>query len=202
MTVIARATTRTLPAVATLAARTAFVRAIPRALGSLRLIEAIKRNLAFVIDLNDLDLHFVADVQHILDALHAALRNAGDVQQAVFRAKQVHEGAERLNGDDATVVHFAHLRLADDELKRVKDRLENECAEVDRLSEVVQSLREEVRRKPEKAEPERVERVEVPAPDARVIRSRVEKARVDGYEEGFAQGFREGAAYGKGHDAR
>ena len=94
------------------------------------------------------------------------------------------------------------LRLADDEIKRVKDRLENERAEVDRLSEVVRSLREEVGRKPEKAEPEMVERAEVPAPDSRVIRSRIEKAYVDGYEEGFAQGFKEGAAYGKGNYAR
>ena len=83
---------------------------------SLRLVKAIKRHLAAVIDLDNLHLHLVAHVEHILNLLHAALGHTGDVQEAIFTRKQVHKGTEGLDGDNATGVLLPHLGLLDDEL--------------------------------------------------------------------------------------
>lgn len=75
---VAGATARTIAALATLAATLALTAAgTSRGLG---LLEAIQRDLAAVVDLDDLDLDLVANVQNILDLLNAALGNAGDVQ--------------------------------------------------------------------------------------------------------------------------
>ena len=61
---------------------------------SLGLVKTIERDLAAIVDLNDDDLDLVAHVKDILDLLHAALGDAGDVQQAVLAGQQVDEGAE------------------------------------------------------------------------------------------------------------
>ncbi len=61
-------------------------------------------------------LDLVANVEDVLNLLDAALGDAGDVQQAVLTGQQVHEGAEGLDGDDATGVLLARLGNLDDEL--------------------------------------------------------------------------------------
>ena len=82
----------------------------------LGLIETIKRDLTAIVDLDDDDLDLVADVEDVLDLLHAALGDAGDVQQAVLTRQQIHEGTEGLDGYHATGVLLARLGNLDDEL--------------------------------------------------------------------------------------
>ena len=82
----------------------------------LGLVKTIERDLAAIVDLDDDDLDLVAHVEDVLDLLHAALGDAGDVQQAVLTGQQVHESAERLDGDNATGVLLARLGNLDDEL--------------------------------------------------------------------------------------
>ena len=105
--------TRTLTALEVLAVALGGTLGASRGLG---LVETIERDLAAIVDLDDDDLDLVAHVEDILDLLHAALGDAGNVQQAVLAGQQVHEGAERLDGDHATGVLLARLGNLDDEL--------------------------------------------------------------------------------------
>ena len=121
--VVAR-TARTVAALGTLATRTltaleVLAVALRGTLGAsrgLRLIQTVERDLAAIVDLDDDDLDLVAHVEDVLDLLHAALGDAGDVQQAVLTGQQVDEGAEGLDGDYATGVLLARLGNLDDEL--------------------------------------------------------------------------------------
>src|SRR5690606_34034229 len=71
-------------------------------------------NLAPVVDLEDLDLHFLAfgdDVGRLLDPL---VLHLGDVDEAVLAAHEVHERAEVDDVDDLAAVDLADLGLLDD----------------------------------------------------------------------------------------
>ena len=121
--VVAR-TARTVAALGALATRTlttleVLAVALGGTLGASRglgLVETIERDLAAIVDLDDDDLDLVAHVEDVLDLLHTTLGDAGDVQQAVLTGQQVHEGAERLDRDNATGVLLARLGNLDDEL--------------------------------------------------------------------------------------
>ena len=105
--------TRTLTALEVLAVALGGTLGTSRGLG---LVQTIERDLAAIVDLDDDDLDLVAHVEDVLDLLHAALGNAGNVQQAVLTGQQVDEGAEGLDGDHATGVLLARLGNLDDEL--------------------------------------------------------------------------------------
>ena len=105
--------TRTLTALEVLAVALGGTLGASRGLG---LVKTIERDLAAIVDLDDDDLDLVADVEDVLDLLHAALGDAGDVQQAVLTRQQVDEGAEGLDGDHTTGVLLARLGNLDDEL--------------------------------------------------------------------------------------
>ena len=105
--------TRTLTALEVLAIALGGTLGASRGLG---LIQTVERDLTAIVDLDDDDLDLVAHVKDILDLLHAALGDAGDVQQAVLAGQQVDEGAEGLDGDHATGVLLARLGNLDDEL--------------------------------------------------------------------------------------
>ena len=78
----------------------------------IRLVEAVKRNLARLrVDVEDLDLDDVAELKHVFDLVHTAISNARDVQQAVFGGRQLDERTEILDADDSTFVLLAHLAL-------------------------------------------------------------------------------------------
>ena len=83
--------TRTLTALEVLAIALGGTLGASRGLG---LIQTVERDLTAIVDLDDDDLDLVAHVKDILDLLHAALGDAGDVQQAVLAGQQVDEGAE------------------------------------------------------------------------------------------------------------
>ena len=83
--------TRTLTALEVLAVALGGTLGASRGLG---LIQAIERDLTAIVDLDDDDLDLVAHVKAILALLHAALGDAGDMQQAVLAGQQVDEGAE------------------------------------------------------------------------------------------------------------
>src|SRR5580704_9425920 len=82
--------------------------------------------LAAVVEAEQLDLHRIAffhDVAGLADALG---RQLGNVDEAVLRAEEVHEGTEIHHLDDFAVVDFADLRLRHDGLdpfERGADRL-------------------------------------------------------------------------------
>ena len=113
VTALGALATRTLTALEVLAIALGGTLRASRGLG---LVETIKRDLAAIVDLDDDDLDLVAHVENVLDLLHAALGDAGDVQQAVLARQQVDEGAEGLDGDHATGVLLARLGNLDDEL--------------------------------------------------------------------------------------
>ena len=84
--------------------------------GSLGLIETVERNLAALVNLDNLDLHLIADVEDILDLLNATLGDAADVQETVLGGRKRDEGSKRLDGDDTTAELLTHLGLVHDEL--------------------------------------------------------------------------------------
>src|SRR5262247_1288178 len=61
-----------------------------------RLIHDLHRQarLAALVQAEQLYLHLVAFLDHVLDVLHAARRELADVHEAVLGAEEVHEGAE------------------------------------------------------------------------------------------------------------
>jgi len=78
--------------------------------GASGLVDAVKADLALLVDLEDLDLDLVTDVEHVLDLVDATLRDAGDVEQTVLAGKKLDEGTEGLDADDATGLYSSpHL---------------------------------------------------------------------------------------------
>src|SRR4051794_26417015 len=82
-----------------------------------------ERELAARVDLGDLDLHLLADREHVLDVLDPLaadhLADLRDVQQSVLARDERDEGAERRRLDDG-----AHVALADLRHGRVGDRVD------------------------------------------------------------------------------
>src|SRR6185503_2874438 len=81
-----------------------------------QLLHAERDAVRLVVDLDDLDLHLLADVEHFGRVIDAAPRNVGDVQQAVDAA-EVDEGAvvgDVLDDavDDLTLFEVLHQLLA------------------------------------------------------------------------------------------
>ena len=103
-------------ALRTLGALAAVLRGLAGAGGSLGLVDTIERDLALLVDLDNLDVNLIANVKDVLDLLHAALGHTGDVQQAVLAGKQLDEGAEGLDAHNAAEVLLAHLGHLDDGL--------------------------------------------------------------------------------------
>ena len=88
--------------------------ALPRI--GLQLLHAERDAVRFVVDLDDLDLHLLADVEHFGRVIDAAPGDVGDVQQAVDAA-EVHERAvvgDVLDHavDDLTLFEVLHQFLA------------------------------------------------------------------------------------------
>src|SRR5690606_17570444 len=104
-------------AIATLAALARFPRreGVFRYLAGLQVDDAHRQaDLAARVDLEDLDLHFLAfgdDVGRLLDPL---VLHLGDVDEAVLAAHEVHERAEVDDVDDLAAVDLADLALLDD----------------------------------------------------------------------------------------
>ena len=98
-TIVTGATARAIAALTTLGALGTL-----STCGNLGLIQAIQGDLATLIDIDNRDLNLIAHVKNVLDLLHAALGNAGDVQQAILAGQEVDECAERLDGNNATGV--------------------------------------------------------------------------------------------------
>src|SRR5713226_1985169 len=78
--------------------------ALPRVV--LQLLHAERNAVGLVVDLDDLDLHLLADIEHLGRMVDAPPRDVGDMQEAVDAA-EVHEGA--VIGD---VLHHAVDDLA------------------------------------------------------------------------------------------
>src|SRR5579859_6774594 len=79
-----------------------------------------QRELAALVDLGDLDLDLVADLDHVVDVLHALaagdLAQLRDVQQAVLAGQQRDEGAEGGGLHDRAqeaLAHLGHGRVGD-----------------------------------------------------------------------------------------
>src|SRR3546814_5255063 len=71
-------------------------------------------HLAAVVEAEDLDLHGIALLDHLADALRPAVGGElADVHQPVLGTEEVHEGAELEDLDDLAVVDLADLRLRD-----------------------------------------------------------------------------------------
>src|SRR5699024_5292671 len=81
-------------------------------------VRADQVDAALRIDAGDAHLDLVADVEHVLDLLHALVGELGDVEHAVLAGQQLDEGAD---GDDAH--HLAGVLLAD--LHAVGDALDD-----------------------------------------------------------------------------
>ena len=82
----------------------------------LQLLHAEADALALPVDVEDLDLEFLADLHHLARVGHPAIRHVGDVQQAVDTT-QVDEGTEVGDvfdhaGPHLTVLQFLHQVLA------------------------------------------------------------------------------------------
>jgi len=73
------------------------------------LIKTVKRNLALLVYLKDLNLNLVANSQDILDLLDTSLCNAGNMKQTVLARKELNKGAEWLKTNNATSVLLAYL---------------------------------------------------------------------------------------------
>ena len=72
------------------------------------LVETIERDFARLrVDLEDLHLHDVAQGEDIFNLAHAAVGDAGDVEQAVLARRELHEGAEVLDADDLALEDLA-----------------------------------------------------------------------------------------------
>ncbi len=124
-TVIARSTARAIGTLATLAG---LITGARRRLG---LVDAVERNLTALVNLEHAYLHLVADIEHVLDLIHATLCDTGDVQQTVLARQQGHESTERLDGDDAACVLLARLRNLDDELDALDGLLDGVAGAAD-----------------------------------------------------------------------
>src|SRR5690606_3023674 len=64
-----------------------------------------------VVDLDDLHLDHVADVHHVLDAVHALFGQLGDLHHAVLVREDLHERAEGHDPGDGALVDLADLDL-------------------------------------------------------------------------------------------
>ena len=85
-------------------------------LGASGLSMRSRTDLALLVDLEDAHLDLVADGEDVLDLVNAALGNARDVKQAVLAGKELDEGTEGLDADNAAQVLLAHLGDLDDGL--------------------------------------------------------------------------------------
>ncbi len=90
-----------------------------------RLIDLLhaELDLAAVVEAENLDLDLVADLDDVGDLADALRRQLADVDEAVARSEEVHEGAEIDDLDDLAVVDDAELRLGDDAADPVDRRL-------------------------------------------------------------------------------
>src|SRR5216684_8599463 len=71
-----------------------------------------KVHAALAIDLGDLHVDLVADIDRVLDPLHALLSQLADVDQAVLVRHDLDEGAEGHDADHLAPVVLPHLDLA------------------------------------------------------------------------------------------
>src|ERR1700744_6335833 len=73
-------------------------------------------DLAALVEAEELHFHLVAFLDHIARLGDAVLGQLRDVDEAVLRTEEVHEGAEIDDLDDGAVIDLADLRFAGDRL--------------------------------------------------------------------------------------
>ena len=81
-------------------------------------------DFAALVEAQKLDLHLVAFLDDVGGLLHAAWSELADVNESVFGAEEVHEGAEVHDLDDGAIVDVSDFGLGSDRLDPVDRRLD------------------------------------------------------------------------------